>query len=313
MDQGHGETCHWNELHVPLVLTGPDIEPANWDRSVSTLDIVPTLGKLLDLPIVSAMDGEVLPLEKDGSSPQYARRFVSYGFCSDSIIQEDQQLIWWLGKCRIRTKEQGTPLTHLTERWRLRREITRDEPTPGELTREMVRHESWIRSRLPSGAHIFDLSGLAPGRLHIRVEEGTIVDYGPSSTVHGLGAIHDVAVEDGGTRLALDFERFPGLFYVATSPPLTSITIDLELSAEGSKPLAFIGPMQLPLAVLGRTLDLKQDSRLFIADEPPVRRTSPRPAVRYWWQPYSRAFAAGQDEHENMDFDRVLREWGYIR
>jgi hypothetical protein len=312
VDQGHGETCHWNEVHVPLVLTGPDIEPANWDRSISSLDVVPTLGELLDLPIVNALDGTVLPLiGRRATEP--ARRFVSYGFCSDSIIQREEQLIWWLGKCRLQTKEQGKPLIHLTEQWRLGDTITRDDLPPEDLEREMARHESWIRSRLPSGAHIFDLSSLGSGRLHITTEDGEIVDYGPSSTVYGIGAIRDVAVEEGGRRLTMDFENFRGLFYVATSPPLTPITIDLETPDGGPAPLTFIGPLQLPLDVWGQSLNPRQDPSLFIADERPRQRTTTHPAIRYWWQPFSTALAAGQDEHENMDFDRVLREWGYIR
>jgi hypothetical protein len=312
VDQGHGETCHWNEIHVPLVLTGPGVEPASWDTPVSSLDVVPTLVELLDLPIVSASDGEVLPLVGRRATGA-TRRFVSYGFCSDSIIQREDQLIWWLGKCRIRTKEQGTPLTQLTERWKLGSEITRGEPAPDELEREMVRHESWIRSRLPSGAHIFDLSNLGSGRLHLRTEEGTIVDYGPSSTVHGLGAIESVLVEDRGKKITVDFEDFHGLFYVATSPPLSPITIDLVTPDPGSALPAFIGPMQLPLDVWGQSLDPKQAPAFFIAEERPTPRTSPQPAIRYWWQPYSTAFTTGEDQQENMDFDRVLREWGYIR
>jgi hypothetical protein len=313
VDQGHGETCHWKEINVPLLLTGPNIEPANWDRPVSTLDIVPTLADLLDLPVVSAMDGEVLPLVRGGASSSSERRFVSYGFCSDSIIQRQQQLIWWLGKCRIRTKEKQTPLTHQTERWKLSPEITREASRPEELTPAMAQHEAWLRSRLPSGAHVLDLSDLPSGRILIRAEEGVIVDYGPSATIHGLGAIHDVKVDASGRTVAIDFERFQGLFYIATSPPLTPITIDLELHPGRPEPIAFIGPMQLPLDVLGRRLDPRQDSFLYVSEESPSRRTSPRPAIRYWWQPYSRTLAEGQEGEENMDFDRVLREWGYIR
>jgi hypothetical protein len=268
---------------------------------------------VLDLPIASAMDGEVLPLMGNADSTEDERRFVSYGYCSDSIIQQNHQLIWWLGKCRIRTKEQKTPLTHQTERWRLGADIEKETVSPEELTREMAQHETWIRTHLPSGAHVFDLAGLPPGRLLIRAREGAIVDYGPSGTIHGLDAIENVVVENGGKGLAVRFEPFNGLFYVATSPPLTPIAIELEPRPVHPEPLVFIGPMQLPLDILGQTLDPGLDSEFYFSDEPPLSRTSPRPALRYWYQPYSQMSAPGRRGEENMDFDRVLREWGYIR
>jgi arylsulfatase A-like enzyme len=142
-DRGHGQTCHWKEINVPLVLVGPNIEPLSWDRPVSTLDIVPTLGKLINLPMVNAMDGKVLPLTTRKGSAKHERRFVSYGFCSDSVIQDSRQLIWWLGECRIRTKSEGTPLTRLSEWWSLESEVRIDSHTEL-LTAEMAHHEAWV-------------------------------------------------------------------------------------------------------------------------------------------------------------------------
>jgi hypothetical protein len=113
------------------------------------------------------------------------------------------------------------------------------------------------------------------------------VDYGPSSTIHGLEAIRNVVVESGRRKISIDFESFHGLFYVATSPPLSPITIDVELAPGHAKPVVFIGPMQLPLDVLGRRLDPRQDFRLYASQSSPLRRTSPRSVFRYWWHPYS--------------------------
>jgi hypothetical protein len=112
------------------------------------------------------------------------------------------------------------------------------------------------------------------------------VDYGPSRTIHGLDAIREVEVESDRSRISIDFEFFNGLYYVATSPPLVPITIDVELPAGHATPIVFIGPMQLPLEVLGRRLDPRQDFRLYGSQAIPLFRTSPRPAIRYWWQPY---------------------------
>jgi hypothetical protein len=273
----------------------------------------PSLGELLNLSMVSAMDGEVLPLVKREGPGESDRRFVSYGYCVDSIIQQDRQLLWWLGKCRIRSKETKAPLTRQTEQWRISSPIAREEPDPEKLKSRMTRHETWLRSRLPSGAHVIDFSDISSGRLILRVVEGEIVDYGPSSTVHGLEGIHGVSVSSGNHSMAIDFERYDGLFYVATSPPLTPIVIDLELPPRPSDPLLFIGPMQLPLDALGKTLNPRENSPLFVSADSPAPRVSRRPGIRYWWQPYAEAFSGGRDDRRNLDFDRVLREWGYIR
>jgi arylsulfatase A-like enzyme len=52
---------HAYDTHVPLILFGPDIEPARDDRRVSTVDLAPTLASILGLTPAEATDGTVLP------------------------------------------------------------------------------------------------------------------------------------------------------------------------------------------------------------------------------------------------------------
>lgn len=313
MDQNHGLGCHWNEIHVPLIVAGPNIEPARWPHSVSNLDIVPTLAELMNLPRVSAWDGEVLPLMSGERTPRKGRSFVSYGFCSDSVVSEDRQLIWWLGKCRIRGKEDHRPGESKTEIWDLTSQKRVDRLHHEQLNMAVSRHERWIRSRLSTGAHVFDLSNLPAGELRVQAIEGEIVDYGPSRTVQDLASIFTTGVAEDGRTLTLRFDGFRGLFHVTTDPPFAPITIELELPPGSAEPLTFVGPMQLPLDTIGRTLDPKKDLALYVSQTTPRERKSRQPAIRYWWQPYSQTLDGGKEALANVDFDRVLREWGYIR
>ena len=76
--------------------------------------------------------------------------------------------------------------------------------------------------------------------------------------------------------------------------------------------VTFVGRLQLPLPIAGQAVDPENDLAFLLAKEPPRARAALRPSLRFWWQSYQRS------EHEAVrremtDFDRVLREWGYIR
>jgi len=48
------------DAHVPLILLGPGIRRGAYGRRVSTVDIAPTLARLLDLTPAEPLDGHVL-------------------------------------------------------------------------------------------------------------------------------------------------------------------------------------------------------------------------------------------------------------
>jgi hypothetical protein len=76
--------------------------------------------------------------------------------------------------------------------------------------------------------------------------------------------------------------------------------------------VTFAGPLQLPLPIGGQLVDPEKDLAFFLAQEPPPFRVSLRPSLRFWWQSYERQGSEAA-RREVGDFDRVLREWGYIR
>jgi arylsulfatase A-like enzyme len=48
------------DAHVPLVLWGPGIRPGRYDGRAATVDIAPTLARLLAIAPDAAVDGRVL-------------------------------------------------------------------------------------------------------------------------------------------------------------------------------------------------------------------------------------------------------------
>ena len=54
---GHGATLYENEIHVPVLLLGPDIAARRVDQPVSTLDLTPTLAALVEVPELEAWRG----------------------------------------------------------------------------------------------------------------------------------------------------------------------------------------------------------------------------------------------------------------
>jgi hypothetical protein len=173
----------------------------------------------------------------------------------------------------------------------------------------MTRHEDWIRERLPEEAFVFGPSGMEDATLVVRAENGRIVDYGPSSSVYGLENIDVLGVSGDGSALTVRFRRYRGLYYVSTLPERARIRIDVEGRPDV---LTFVGPMQLPLPLAGESLDPGRDEKFLFSDRPPSARESPLPALRLWWESYRASDSEGT-ARPFSDFDRVLREWGYIR
>ena len=55
----HGQPTELDS-HVPLILWGPGIRRGAYEGRVSTVDIAPTLARLLDLTPAEPLDGRVL-------------------------------------------------------------------------------------------------------------------------------------------------------------------------------------------------------------------------------------------------------------
>lgn len=234
------------------------------------------------------------------------RPLVSYGFCSDSRLEGGEQLLWWVEGCRLREAE-GDFLRHRAEIWSGGLRVATDETDPARLRRAMERHEEWLRERLPSEAFVFETSGLGDATVVITARDARIVDYGPSSTVYGLSRVE--VLDAGSASLRVRFHDYRGLYHVSTLPPRASIRVEVE-----GRPgvLSFVGGMQLPLPVSGQDVDPSRDAAFLFAEGVPNLRASEEPVLRLWWQAYGRS-REGASERQFSDFERVLREWGYIR
>ena len=77
--------------------------------------------------------------------------------------------------------------------------------------------------------------------------------------------------------------------------------------------VSFIGPMQLPLDTAGRAIAPDECPSFFVSDKTPTLRKTDAPALQIWWHPYGVATSPDDGANPLTDFDRVLREWGYIR
>lgn len=63
----HGHSLYQEQLHVPLILAGPGVEPCTVEQAVSAVDLMPTLAELLDLDASPDWPGTSLaPLMKAG-------------------------------------------------------------------------------------------------------------------------------------------------------------------------------------------------------------------------------------------------------
>jgi len=310
LDNGHGGTTHWKELHVPLVVNGPGLRPGRWAGRVSSLDVVPTLAAAGGFPVPHRLDGRVLPLS--GGPPSPPALLVSQGYCTHSVLEGSRQLIWWEAEC-ARRRELGTgrPITERAEIWQDGVLTATDETAPDRVTPLVRRHFEWLAARLPSDAWVLDTSRLGHAEVRVSVAaEGRITDWGPSGGPGHLAAATATLGPDE-RDLRLVFRDDPGLFYVATWPPGAPVRIDVDRGS-AAPPTSFVGRLQLPLDVLGRLVDPRERSDLWVAAAEPERPPSVGPSLRVWRQPYREPKATASSRALN-ELDRVLREWGYIR
>jgi hypothetical protein len=305
LDQGHGGATHWNEIHVPLVLAGPGVEPGVWSGRVSTLDVLPTLASLMRLDPPQKLDGQALP--PFGPARAEAHRFVTQGYCSHSVLEGWTQLVWWEAECAERRElGSGRQLTHRAELWERGALVATDESDPARVAGPLREHLEWLAARLPGEAWLVDASGIAPARLRVKALEGFITDYGPGDGPASLGSFK-ATLRDDGRELLLEFDRAPGPVVVATWPPAARVRFDVE--PFGAQ--AFVGRLQLPLALLARAVDPSQRPDLWLAAAEPARPVASGRHLRIWRQAYRKEQKAGP--RSVTELDRVLREWGYIR
>jgi hypothetical protein len=269
---------------------------------VSGLDVVPTLLDAMRLHPPGNLDGR--PLPSTGSARTAPRVLVSHGFCSDSRIEDGEQLLWWLEGCRLRNTD-GTPFGAGAELFRNGSPVF----DRARLDTLLNRHEEWLLERLPFETFVFGVDRLDSATVRVEVEGGRIVDFGPTSSVYGVDKVEVLGLTGKETTLRVRFEGYRGLYHVATLPPRAPVRIEIE---ERPEVVAFVGPLQLPLPVAGRMVDPASDLSFFLAKSAPAARASSIPSLRFWWQRYERSESEAV-RREMSDFDRVLREWGYIR
>ncbi len=301
-DRGHGYACHPHETHVPLVVHGPGAAPGRWDGAVSGLDIVPTLLDAMKLAPPGKLDGSPLPLSSGTKLP--SRTLVAHGFCADSRIENEEQLLWWVEGCRVRETD-GTPLARRAELFRGGRQVVDD----ARLETHMKRHEKWLLERLLFDSFVFGVDRLPDATVRVEVEGGRIVDFGPAGSVYDLDQLEILGLSENDATLRVRFAGYRGLYHVSTLPPRAPVKIEIEGRPDV---VTFVGPLQLPLPIGGRTVDPVGDLPFFLAESAPAARAAMAPSLRFWWQSYQRAENEAV-RREMSDFDRVLREWGYIR
>jgi hypothetical protein len=306
-DQGHGYACHPRETDVPLVVHDPGVAPGRRDGAVSGLDIVPTLLEAMALAPPGKLDGSPLSISSASRTPP--RTLVAHGFCSDSRVEGGEQLVWWIEGCRVREPD-GTPLAHRAEVWSGGKLVATEKTDRARLERLMKRHESWLLERLPFEAFVFGVDGLEEATIRVEVENGRIVDYGPAASVYGAGRIEILDLDGNDAALRVRFRGYRGLYHVSTLPPLARVKVEVEGHPEI---VTFVGPLQLPLPIGGQAIDPGSDLPFLLAEATPSARNTPGPSLRFWWQSYQRFEHETARRQMMSDFDRVLREWGYIR
>ncbi|MET0552749.1 MAG: sulfatase-like hydrolase/transferase [Vicinamibacteria bacterium] len=311
MDRGHGQTNGPTETKVPLLARGPGIAPASWSGRVSTLDIVPTLLGAMGVAPAGRMDGQVLPLfagapRTDGAQ----RRFVTYGFCGHSDGVGARQLTWWDESSCPRRRVVGQTAER-REAFDLRQaEALVPDPPPAVVEALRRSHAEWLTDRMPGETLMFDTAALPPGAtLTLRTPNGRIVDHGPSGAAWGFETLGPVTLSPDERAITVALGGYRGLYSIATRPSRAVVEIGVP---GGAVPTVFVGPHQLPLEVLGRPFDPAARAEYTVSAREPEPQAAEAPFLRVWWQPYEAA--DGRSRSAAMEeFNRVLREWGYIR
>lgn len=312
----HGASCYAAELQVPLVLVDPARPPAEVSTRVSSLDIAPTILEAIGVTAPTELDGRSLreaaapsPSLSAASSP---RVFASYGFCTDSFVERDTQFVHWLPDCgRRRVAASGRLIEEADDLWQGGRRMA--SPPADVLATWHDLRWRWISQRIPSPALMIEMGGRGRADLTITAAPGAVInDFGPSNTVYGLDRLTNVRRE-GAATLRLSVDHFSGRFFVATSPPLAPVRVQLEgRDAHGPAVIALVGPEQLPIPMDGRELDPGAHRAWLVAERRPGEPGAMAGLPRLWWQTYSLQQATAQRQAVE-GFGHVLREWGYIR
>ncbi len=95
-DWGHAHNLYQQALHVPLILSGPGIEPGSVvPQNVGQFDVMPTILGLLHLPVPDHVDG----IDLFGGIPE-DRMIPSSGVLAEttsvSCLQESRKVIWFI-------------------------------------------------------------------------------------------------------------------------------------------------------------------------------------------------------------------------
>jgi hypothetical protein len=305
----HGASCYGDEINIPLLIVGDGLPALRRSERVSSLDIAPTILKAIGVQSRGLLDGRPLTL---GPGPPAAaaaaRSHVSYGFCSDSLVQDDKQLIVWLPDCGRRRRALDKQLVSGREDlWEDGRR--RVEGESRRLSVESLRkgYWDWIQERIPSDIFMLEGDRATAAEISLTVVGGRISDFGPSQTVLGLDRIEVLGFVPP-SELRLRIRSFSGRFFVATRPAHTPLRVRVRsLDPANGRPLAFVGPLQLPVAVDDVVFDpVKHRDFLF------ARSPASAGSLRLWWQ--AATLKADQPQRGAIEgFSRVLREWGYIR
>jgi hypothetical protein len=310
VNRSHGMSCEAQETRVPLVMVGPTATPRTWAQPVSTLDVVPTLLTMLGARPVGLLDGRVLP-GTSGQAGSPERPLVSYGFCSDSLEMGGQQLIRWVSDCGgRRSASNHAPVTWRDQLWVDGHLAAATGARNPALDRLIQKHQAWVSDRMPSEMVLLDLTGLAAARITVTAEAGQIVDYGPSNSVFGLAGLTVSSLAE--RALQVDVAHFEGTFFVATAPPRVPLRLTVEPQRAGEAVTTYVGPLQVPLKAREMRFDPSLEPALFFSATRPPRQPFPERQLRVWWQVY--AARSGTARAATLaGFDRVLRDWGYIR
>jgi choline-sulfatase len=92
-DTGHGGNLYQLALHVPLIFTGPGIEPGSVSQNVGQIDLLPSVLGYLEIPVPDHVEG----ISLFGEIPSN-RVMPSSGVIDDSssvaCLQESRKVIW---------------------------------------------------------------------------------------------------------------------------------------------------------------------------------------------------------------------------
>jgi hypothetical protein len=297
---------------VPLLFVGTGRTPARWEGTVSTLDVVPSILRLLAIAPVNRLDGAALPL-LGGRAAAPDRPFVTWSSCLESRVQGDTQYVFWFGECLKRWKPDDTVIPARLEVSRGDRTVASELTSPSLLRTVLPDMKRWIGDRVARTSWLLAPAPIGRYRVEVSAAEGRIVDWGPSNSRANVGGIRSTRLDDSERRLVVEVEDYAGALFVATEPEAAPVRIEV-FDADGRPASApfVLGPLGLPLPLGGKPLDPRAEASLLDANGPPDRRGALASRMAVWRQSYQPATEARTDQ-VLADMNRVLREWGYVR